>query len=232
MHSHKILISPLNSAIKDRLKELGFETIDTKPIESLIDYERYHADMQLQIIGNRAFISESSLYLKEHLEHANLEVIICKKIVGKYPNNILLNAALIGDKLICKPDSTAQEILEYCNENGISIVKTNQGYSKCSTLVVADNAIITADKSIFKAAKEADIDVLLISSGNIYLDSENYGFIGGASGVVGDTVLFFGDISHHPDSCKIVDFLEKHYKKHISLRRGQLMDLGGLVLIE
>ena len=46
---------------------------------------------------------------------------------------------------------------------GYEIINVKQGYAKCSICVVSDNAIITADKGIAKAAIQNRIDVLEIT---------------------------------------------------------------------
>jgi len=231
LKNHKILVSPTNNRILDGLKSLGLEVIETQPIGQLIEYERYHADMQLLIIDNTAFISEDSLYLKQYLSK-KYDPIVINKLKGKYPGNVQLNIAVVNKKMICKQNAVANEIIEYAKNNSFEIINTNQGYTKCSSLVLNSNALITSDKSIYKAAIGSGIKALLISPGNIYLDGTSSGFIGGASGVVEDKVIFFGDIKKHPDSFKIIDFIYNQGMNHISLNDNILIDVGGLVLIE
>ena len=49
--------------------------------------------------------------------------------------------------------------------------------------------------------------------------------------VVGDTVVFFGDVNTHPDCREILDFISKYGMKHISLMDGLLTDIGGAVIL-
>ena len=157
----------------------------------------------------------------------------CEKPVGeRYPENIRLNCLLLGNCLYGKLSAVDTSVIDYCSENGIKLVDVNQGYTRCSTLVINENAVITADKSIEKALKNNGADVLLISPGNITLEGFDYGFIGGASFTENDTVYFFGNIKEHPDHKKIKAFCEK-YNSNIEIlcEEAPLTDIGGAVLI-
>ena len=77
------------------------------------------------------------------------------------------------------------------------------------------------------------IDVLLISPGYIDLPGLDYGFIGGASGLIGKNKLFFtGRLNAHPDYNRIVDFLQKNKSKPIFSNREQPIDLGSILFFD
>lgn len=228
LKNNTVLISPIDERIINRLQELGANVIKCNPIEHLIDYEKYHADMQLLIVSDTAFISSDSVYLQNYLKD-KYNVIVVDALQSKYPNNILLNAIYIDGYLICKEYSVAHQLIEYAKNNHIKILNTNQGYSRCNALILKNRAVITSDPSICKATACAGINTLKIASGSIYLDDNNYGFIGGASGVIGDTVLFFGDIRTHPDYKRITEFIKNEGMEYICLCDGVLKDIGGLV---
>ena len=123
--------------------------------------------------------------------------------------------------------------LKYCEENNIKTVNINQGYARCSTLVLNEKALITSDLSIEKALKKDGVEVLLISSGNIILDGYDYGFIGGASGKIDEnTVVFLGNVTNHPDYRRIENFCENHnISIKIICKDMPLTDIGGIVKI-
>ena len=75
------------------------------------------------------------------------------------------------------------------------------------------------------------VNVTLISNGGISLPPYDYGFIGGASGVIGKNVFFFGDISKHPDCKKICSAIENAGYTPVSLSDEELTDLGGIIAI-
>lgn len=228
---HTVIITPTNQYIADALLSQGINIIPTHRIAELRDNEQFHADMQICIIRDTAFIPENCHRTVIKAKEFGYNIKFCKQLSAKYPQNILLNVALIGNKLFCKEADVATEIKEYCTEHNIEIINVNQGYTKCSTLVLSDKAIITADPSISKAAAEQGIEVLRITPGYIVLDDADYGFIGGASGVIGDTVYFFGDIHTHPDHREILCFLTKHNMKYFSLYSGPMNDIGGFVYL-
>ena len=224
-----VLISPENQQIIQNLNMYGIKIAVTKPVEKLIPYEQYHADLQMLVIDDIAFIPQESKYLEEVAKRFFLKPVVCDPIGGEYPANVALNAALIGNKLMCREASLSEKVKSYCNEKGIEILDVKQGYTNCSTLVLNENAIITADVGIHRVAAQNSIESLLIRPGFISLTGADYGFIGGASMVVGDKVLFFGDINTHPDSKKIIDFTNKNDMHSVSLTNDKLTDLGGAV---
>lgn len=142
-----------------------------------------------------------------------------------YPRDILFNALSVGSFVIGRCDRISKYILKEK-----TAVQARQGYARCSVLLL-NNAAVTADKTIARALLGIGIDTLLIQSGHIALDGCEYGFIGGASFVFDKTVYFFGDINTHPDCDMIVDFLSSHgYAAH-SLSKDGLTDIGGAVII-
>ena len=79
--------------------------------------------------------------------------------------------------------------------------------------------------------RENGIRVTLISKGGISLPPYDYGFIGGASGVVGRKIYFFGDLNSHPDSAVIRKAIEEEGFIPVSLSDERLRDLGGMILL-
>ncbi len=237
MHLHKnirqaVLMSPTEPEITKSLSTLGITVLPSQCIPELRQNEQYHADMQVCIIKDTAFIPENCLETAKEIEQYGYNIVLCRALSGKYPNNIALNVALVGNKLFCKESATATEIKSYCKEIGIDIISVNQGYTKCSTLVLGSNAIITADKTIYKAAQSIGVDVLKITPGSIRLQDADYGFIGGCSGVIGDMVYFFGDIKKHPESDKILAFIKSHGMKYTCLSVDIMNDIGGFIALE
>lgn len=156
-----------------------------------------------------------------------------KQVVGqKYPQDVLLNAAVIGKYLVCRPDVTAIEVLELAQKNGIRILPVRQGYAKCNVCVVSPGAAITEDASIAQALSTAGIDVLHLIPGHVSLPGYPYGFIGGASGNDGKHVFFNGDLSLHPQGKEISEFCKKQKKEPISLASHALIDVGSFLFAD
>ena len=126
--------------------------------------------------------------------------------------------------------SVSQKIKEMADRLGYEICHTNQGYPACTVLAFGNNAI-TADKGVARLMESEGIKVTLIGNGGISLPPHEYGFIGGASGVVGDKVYFFGDLLSHPDGQLIGDKLREAGFTPISLSDEPLRDLGGIIAL-
>ncbi len=225
-----ILISPVDGRIYYYFKD-SFNAIKSDCLKELVSYERYHADMQLLNLNGNLFVNSNCKAVINALDKLNIAYTLCEDIGNKYPDNVALNAALVGDVLICKEKALHPCVREYCIKNNIKVLNVNQGYTKCSTLIINENTIITDDESIEKVSLINNINVLKISKGDILLDSETVGFIGGASTVIDETVYFFGDITSHRDGIKIIEFLALHNLNYKCVIPGRLVDIGGIVHI-
>ena len=142
----------------------------------------------------------------------------------KYPGDVCFNALVMGNTVYGRTDVICDSILK-CVPNHVFV---KQGYAACSTLLIGENAAVTADRTIAKALIQNGVDVCLIEQGNIVLDGYNCGFIGGASiKLSGDCVAFFGDIKYHPSHEKIREFANAHNVRLIALSDEPLIDFGG-----
>ena len=198
------------SAMHDR----GYKVIPTKRVDCFHKPEQFHADMQLLKIRDRIFTLDTCL----------------RKPSRDYPQNVLLNCLYLGNRLYGKLSAIDETVLEYCNEQGIELVNVSQGYTRCSTLVVNENAVITADPSIEKAMKAHGVEGLRISQSQIGLEGFDYGFIGGCSGRILDRIFFFGNIKNHPDYYEIKAFIDSYNSELEILCEGiPLTDIGGIV---
>ena len=149
-----------------------------------------------------------------------------EKIGSKYPENIIYNAACTGKYFIHNTKYTDAELLEFAES--LEIIDVPQGYTKCNTLIVDEYSIITSDAGIYNSCYGI-LDVLLIEKGHIKLQGFDYGFIGGASGRVGDTIIFNGNITQHPDYEKITAFIESRGLKIKYFTGYPLEDIGSII---
>ncbi len=148
----------------------------------------------------------------------------------KYPYDCIFNALVIGKYLFCKSDTISDGVRMIAERQGLEIVHTNQGYPACSVLHFG-NAAITADLGLGELLKRYGVKVTMIRQGSISLPPYQYGFIGGASGVVGHKVYFFGNLNTHPDAEKIRKAIEDEGYLAISMDEGELRDLGGIIAL-
>lgn len=226
-----------DASLLSAIKEYGFEPILMPPASYLQSGVASHTDM-LIFIGFGKLFCHASYYdgNKDLIDlialAADLDLSVSTEQTGeKYPFDVLFNACLLGNKLICNEKTVSKLILDAAKAAGCEIISVPQGYTKCSVCIVSDNAIITADKAIAAAGCAAGIDVLTVSEGHISLPPYNFGFIGGSCGECGGKVYFCGSIDSHPDGSKIKEFCKKHGKTAISLSDRELTDVGSLFFI-
>ncbi|MBQ9784622.1 MAG: hypothetical protein IJW29_03885 [Clostridia bacterium] len=197
-----------------------------------------HPDMLLFFAPDAILCTESYARLAQK----ELEVIsraarrpicaIAAEYGAQYPHDVLFNAARVGNRLFCLPRATAARILEIPNQ---AICPVRQGYAKCSVIPVGENALMTADDSIERAARAANMDVLRLSKGHIRLDGYDYGFPGGAASCAPyggtDEILFCGDLSVHPDALQMRDFCAAHGYRLCDCKDFPPTDVGTIFLI-
>ncbi|WP_123054343.1 DUF6873 family GME fold protein [Clostridium sp. JN-1] len=218
---------------RNSLKNLGYDLLICPPSNLLYDAVCGHPDMLLKIIDNdkilvhknmdKTFISKlKTLGYKVFLSRNNL--------CSEYPNDIILNSVNLNNIFIHNLKYTDPNLLTFME--GKKKISVKQGYTKCSTAVVNDKAIITSDLSISNALKLEGIDILLVPPGDILLPGLDYGFIGGCCGIIApNTMAFYGDLSYYKYGEKVLEFLHKHHVNPVFLRSGKLVDRGSLFVI-
>lgn len=224
-----MILSDINPDIIYELKNnYHISTIVPSPIKNISGSERYHADMAVCHLGENKFITEkNNTTMINILRKLGAEVVCSGNITERMP---LLNVCFIGNKVICRESATDSSVLEYCRKNNIRIINVRQRYAGCSTAIINENAIITSDESIYIKCIENCIDVLKTDPSCIRLEGYNHGFIGGCCGLISKDVLAFsGDIKTHIDYLNIRSFLRDHSVQAVSLSKGELTDIGGLL---
>ncbi|MBR3878694.1 MAG: methyltransferase domain-containing protein [Clostridia bacterium] len=226
-----------NDTSLSAIRALGHTPILMPPASYLDAAVASHTDMLLFIGFGRLFCharyyEEQKELIDTIISLSSLELTLSyEETSNKYPHDVLFNACLVTNSLICNEKSVSKLILNAARDAGCQIISVTQGYTKCSICPVSDNAIITADKSIASACENVGIEVLLISEGDVCLPPYNFGFIGGASGILGDTVFFCGSLDTHKDGKAICDFCQKHKKIALSLSSECLQDVGSIFFV-
>ena len=110
-------------------------------------------------------------------------------------------------------------------------VHVEQGYSKCSILPVDKNSIVTTDVGIARAAEKKGLDVLYLENEHsIRLPGLNYGFIGGACGMVSKSVCVINGCLEKLTSGKaLVSFLSKKQIMVKELSKDYVTDIGSIL---
>ncbi len=216
------------------LEALGVWTLAAGPNRSLPAAMCRHADLLAHPVGDgTVLVARGEHRLHNALCGFGLSVsFLRKELAPRYPGDVLLNAARVGERLVCNAGHTAPEILEAAEQMGLEVIDVRQGYAKCSLCIVSDTAVITSDGGLFSALRAAGLEVLKIIPGCIRLPGYGYGFIGGCCGKLdASTMAFAGDVSTHPDGGKILAFLERHgVSCHNLLPEGEkLLDIGSIL---
>ena len=229
----EIVMSDKYPQFCNEIAKMGHNVIFSDTIKIFHTPEQKHPDMQLLAIRDNLFMLNECSGLKEKLNSLGKKIICCDKTAEKcYPKNILLNCLYLNNTLYGKINKIDKTVLDYCNKNHIRTVNVNQGYTRCSTLVINQKAVITADNSIEKSLKKDGVEVLLVFPGNIVLDGFDYGFIGGAGAQIDNTIIFFGNIEKHPEYHRIKKFcLKNNSDIKILCPNMPLTDIGGIVRI-
>ena len=233
------------ATIVEALRDRGYTVLALPPFDALAAPVCDHADMLLCTLGKRLFCpgvyaeqSDARAVLDECCRRTGLELFPLpenEKFSPIYPNDVKLNALVLGSRLYARLDAISPALCRYA-ETAVRLKLTDvrQGYTRCSTAPVAPNAIITADRGIADAAHSAGHDVLLIEPGHIALPGYDYGFIGGATGYDATSRVLYlcGSPDAHPDwqSGRIPSFCQAHGCEVVILPHIEWLDVGGIRL--
>ncbi len=225
-----VICSDIDESVISFFNKNSIKAFCNKPNTSIDVAVCSHADMcAVHLGGNKIIVEKTQTDLIKELLNFGFDVTVTDEpIKGDYPNDVKLNFAVIAEHIIGNFKYADTKLSDFINIKNKICVK--QGYSKCSVLVVNENAIITDDASISKKCTENGIDCLLIRKGDITLPGHEYGFIGGASGKISkNTVVFFGNVEMHRDFELIKAFLLKHECNYVCIDNENLRDIGGII---
>lgn len=223
------LVSNGDSGLISTLADLGINSLEMRQSPNLDRFCANHSDILAYHLGNGRFIVDKTAV--NAFENYNISEIV--NVCSPYPNDCILNAADTGDYIICNSKITHKSILKSAEKQNKQIINVNQGYAKCSVCIVKRNTVITDDMSIYQECeKVGGVSVLLVSKGSVALKGQNYGFLGGASGLIGENKLFFnGDLTYHKDYLAIKQFLGYHNVKYTDIKNKPLTDVGSIIPI-
>ncbi|MBE6592742.1 MAG: hypothetical protein E7642_01965 [Ruminococcaceae bacterium] len=226
-----------SSALK-ALAQKGFEVFLLKRDPRLALPVSSHADMLLFCTDGKLFLTkeyaDSFPQLTDILCEYGYEIHLSHNSPkNEYPHDILFNIALIKKEVFGNIPYIDSSVKSYLSKSGYTLRSVKQGYAKCSSAIIGDKALITADKTIETAARALGIDVLRISNSSaIRLNGYDHGFIGGACGYFDGTLYFCGDITLHPEYQAISDFCKRHSTVLCSLSNEPLYDVGSIFFLE
>ncbi|MEG0830446.1 MAG: hypothetical protein RSD88_07325 [Anaerovoracaceae bacterium] len=190
--------------------------------------------------GHNLILMEKSLHTYNDISH-HPDIHMCQMELGglvffgnsallgkSYPKNIIYNAASTGKYFIHNLSYTNKELLLVAQSMNMELINVPQGYTKCNMVIIDENSAITSDEGIAKACQNK-LNILLIRPGHVDLPGFPYGFLGGASGRVGNTILFNGNLKAHPDYKRISTFIENLGLDIHFFPEYPLTDIGSII---
>lgn len=236
-----------NEKVIDRMRSLeAFEShlLFQMPINSHVDARvSDHTDLSLfvsdvvYVAPNifKSFVArldemrQTSIF-HEHFTDNLEDRIICgvKLLKQEYPHNIAYNAVKLKNHFFHKLEYTESEILEsiICDR-----IEVNQGYTRCSTMVLTEGAVITEDVGLAQNYRNYGYEVLVVEKGHVVLPGFNYGFFGGTGGVIEDVLVLNGALKYHPDEVAIRAFVHGFGLRIEELYDGPLVDCGSILYL-
>lgn len=234
--------NPVSLALVDSRYKAGLEDdfanknilpIFVDPCMDLYPSISCHPDIQCHPLGgNRVVVApNASESLKNQLIQHDFEIIVGNtRLESNYPNNIAYNVARIGEFAFHNQRYTDPILKAELQAQGVEFVHVNQGYAKCSIAIIDEHSMITSDKGIAWAAMGIGLNVMVIAPGYIELPGLDYGFIGGATGLLSRNELgVVGDWQSHIDSRNIEIFLEGRGKTPVTLGKFSFLDIGSII---
>ena len=213
----------------EKLKKYG-QVIRTKANKSVLKGLDNHPDILVHPLPNGDLVVD-----RDNFDYYK-KIFPDKKVIpsylslsAKYPRDIHLNVFAFKKIFIHNLKHTDQVILDYYKNRGYEMVNIKQGYAKCSCLVTHD-FVITSDGGIYETLKDL-IPIYKIDHGQIKLQNFNYGFIGGATGVLGKKIFFTGDFSHHSSHEEILKIINKYDYEIEILSKDPIEDYGSIYII-
>ncbi|MBR5128634.1 MAG: hypothetical protein IKU67_01160 [Firmicutes bacterium] len=200
-----------HNKIKNFLIESGHRVLEVSPLAEVDSAISSHPDIYMCHLGKELFRGDPS------------------KLTHNYPGHAIYNGCSTGKYFIHNLKITDKKLLNEVENLGLIKVDVRQGYAKCSCIVVDENSIITADKGIAKAANDAGLDVLVIDHAQVELEGYPYGFIGGATGKVGNVILFNGNLRDHSNYKEIKEFIERREVNIKYFEDYPLTDIGSII---
>lgn len=218
-----------NDSLIKFLKDINYNIIYSYNSKKMNKKICDHVDMQIRKINDNTYVcsKESYSHYRAYLPNYIDLYITEFEISNTYPKDCLLNNFSITNHLVCNKKSVDPVILKLLKDD--KIIMVNQGYSKCSTIVLKD-FLITCDKSIFNRVQKHNIKAYLIEFGGIELEGYDTGFIGGTCGYSSDLgLVFYGNLEKYKFKDKLIEILEKENVNYFYIKDDDFIDRGSIL---
>jgi hypothetical protein len=164
------------------------------------------------------------------LRNHKIDFFVGHLAVGNtYPETVHYNAAIDDHCLVHRLDITDPVILENCHF--LEKVPVKQGYTRCNLVLLREKRFITSDAGIYRTMRYHGGEGILVSPEGIQLPGFPNGFIGGAMGILKNTVFLLGSLDHYAEGERVRGFLDDSGQDIVELYDGPLADAGGILFL-
>lgn len=211
-----------------------FKVLKSLSLTSLELGISFHPDLQLHVCPDKSIVVAKNAYeyYLKLLKAEGIDIIEGDtEVKSPYPNDIGLNYKCFDGFVIGLIESMDNVLRRKYELLGYELVNVKQGYAGCSILTDGVSWAISSDTVICGELRKRGIDVLQTERGGILLTGYKYGFIGGASAYYEGKAFLTGVINNEAESKKIEKFLNDRNVKLKTLSSKEIIDIGGLVVI-
>lgn len=161
------------------------------------------------------------------LKEENIPFRIGEHPVGAvYPWTASYNASVGAGMLIHRSKLSDPGIIELAS--GMEFIDVQQGYSRCSCLILPCGHVITSDQGIAKALDLRGISHTHVDPVDIILPGQVHGFIGGCMGIIKDKLMVMGSLSALVNADELYTRISESGLEVVELYEGPLFDGGGI----
>lgn len=224
---------------KEKLKELGYNLVEIKSNNNLYEEISSHVDIFTCKIGNKLIVEPSVYHELKNAITVKIDIEQGKELINnKYPYDIKYNVCTIGKKALHNFEFTDFKLIEELKKQGYELINTVQGYTNCSIAVIDENTAIVTDKGLYKILQKHNIEVLyleyepdikLLVHGGKY--STKKGFIGGVISRIDNNIIITGDLNKIDKEENIRKFIQKRNLNIIEFEGLDVIDYGGILLL-
>lgn len=230
-----IIDGRVSENVVNNLEKLNIKVVRTIKCSDLEESVSYHPDIIMHPIDHKTLIIAPNVYdyYSEELRKLGINAIKGDAFLKKeYPYDIAYNVARLKNIAIHNFKFTDEKLKFHLKKQKLEFIHVNQGYTKCSLMIIDDISAITADRVIYEKLLNLKYNVLLIEAGFVKLEGQKYGFIGGSSGNYSrDFIFVSGKFNHHPDRFRIEEFIKNREKEIIYLSKSEIEDLGTIITL-
>lgn len=233
-HVKTVLVGAKYTELISRLDALGISAIQVPANPDVAAPIAFHADISAFYFGNgNVYVSSSNTSLAMYMRTLGYNVTIVEACGQQYPNDVKMNACLVGNTLFYHNKGTSYGLCQRAEALGYKLVLVNQGYVKCSVCVLDETHIVTADTGIATAAESNGVSALRLSAVNVRLDGYDQGFIGGACGKLSKSILAFtGRLNNKADEALLENYASCVGIEVMYLSNEQAYDVGSIMPLE